>query len=126
MNPAEVSGALRSPAGFHLLQLADRLGAGAPGGGGAPDRMRHILIRHERGGVRVGGAPQAARPARSHRLRGRDFAELARVHSATARRRAAASSTGSTPATRAGVRARLRELKVARWPAVRHPVRYHL
>src|SRR5438874_13377351 len=44
MKPGEVSEPLRSPAGFHILQLIDRRGAG----GEAPvlqTRMRHILIR---------------------------------------------------------------------------------
>src|SRR6267142_923338 len=45
MNPGEVSEPLRSPAGFHLLQLADRRGAGAQAAPVRQTRMRDILIR---------------------------------------------------------------------------------
>jgi len=49
LGPGQVSGLLRSPAGFHVLKLVDRRSTdGAPGVGGAPvtqTRARHILIR---------------------------------------------------------------------------------
>ena len=80
MKPGEVSEPLRSPAGFHLLQLIDRRGAG----GEAPvlqTRMRHILIRTSE----AVSESEARRKLLDLRDRivsgGADFAELARVHS---------------------------------------------
>jgi len=80
MKPGEVSEPLRSPAGFHILQLVDRRGAGAE----APvlqTRMRHILIRTSE----AISESEARRKLRDLRDRivsgGADFAELARVHS---------------------------------------------
>jgi peptidyl-prolyl cis-trans isomerase SurA len=80
MKPGEVSEPLRSPAGFHLLQLLDRRGAGAE----APvlqTRMRHILVRTNE----AVSESEARRKLLDLRERivsgGADFAELARVHS---------------------------------------------
>jgi peptidyl-prolyl cis-trans isomerase SurA len=80
MKPGEVSEPLRSPAGFHILQLVDRRGAGAE----APvlqTRMRHILIRTSE----AISESEARRKLTDLRDRivsgGADFAELARVHS---------------------------------------------
>ena len=80
MKPGEVSEPLRSPAGFHILQLVDRRGAGAE----APvlqTRMRHILIRTSE----AVSESEARRKLVDLRERivagGADFAELARVHS---------------------------------------------
>src|SRR5438128_2465658 len=80
MKPGEVSEPLRSPAGFHILQLIDRRGAG----GEAPvlqTRMRHILIRTSE----AVSESEARRKLLDLRDRivsgGADFAELARVHS---------------------------------------------
>src|SRR6266850_1583002 len=80
MKPGDVNEPLRSPAGFHLLQLADRRGAGAQ----APvlqTRMRHILVRTNE----AVSESEARRKLLDLRERlvsgGADFAELARVHS---------------------------------------------
>src|SRR5436190_11681063 len=80
MKPGEVSEPLRSPAGFHILQLVDRRGAGAE----APvlqTRMRHILIRTSE----AVSESEARRKLLDLRDRigagGRDFAWLARQHS---------------------------------------------
>ncbi|HYR33962.1 MAG TPA: peptidylprolyl isomerase [Burkholderiales bacterium] len=81
MNPGEVSEPLRSPAGFHLLQLADRRGAGAQAAAVRQTRMRHILIRTSE----AVSESEARRKLLDLRDRivsgGADFAELARVHS---------------------------------------------
>jgi peptidyl-prolyl cis-trans isomerase SurA len=80
MKPGEVNGPLRSPAGFHLVQLIDVRGAGTQ----APvrqTRMRHILIRTSE----TVSESEARRKLLDLRERvvtgGADFAELARVHS---------------------------------------------
>jgi len=80
MNPGDVSEVLRSPAGFHVLKLAERRGAAASAAG-EQTRLRHILIRASDtvSRARRGGAcaicaiaSSTARPI---------SAELARVHS---------------------------------------------
>jgi peptidyl-prolyl cis-trans isomerase SurA len=80
MKPGEVSEPLRSPAGFHILQLVDKRGAGAA----APvvqTRLRHILIRTSD----TVSEAEARRKLLDLRDRivtgGADFGELARVHS---------------------------------------------
>ncbi len=48
LRPGQVGKVVRSPAGFHVLKLIDRRGAGGPTIGSAPvtqTRARHILIR---------------------------------------------------------------------------------
>jgi peptidyl-prolyl cis-trans isomerase SurA len=81
MKPGEVSPALRSPAGFHVLKLIERRGAAAPGEAVEQTRLRHILIRT---GETVSEA-EAQRRISDLRERiakgGADFAELARAQS---------------------------------------------
>jgi len=80
MQPGEVSEPLRSPAGFHLLQLVDRRGAGTEAAV-RQTRLRHILVRTNE----VVSEAEARRKLTDLRERivngGSDFAELARVHS---------------------------------------------
>jgi peptidyl-prolyl cis-trans isomerase SurA len=45
MNPGDVSGIVKSAAGFHVLRLNNRRGAAAGGPPVAQTRLRHILIR---------------------------------------------------------------------------------
>ena len=83
MKPGEVSDVLRSPAGFHVLKLVDRRGAGAIGGPAvAQTRARHILVRTSE----AVSEPEARRRLADLRERivtgGADFAEIARLHSA--------------------------------------------
>ena len=80
MNPGAVSAPLRSPAGFHIVQLVDRRGAGAE----APvvqTRLRHILIRTNE----AVSEAEARRKLLDLRERivsgGQDFAALARANS---------------------------------------------
>jgi peptidyl-prolyl cis-trans isomerase SurA len=79
MQPGELSGVLRSPAGFHVLKLIDRRGAGAE----APvrqTRIRHILVRTNE----IVSESEARRKLLDLRQRiasGADFAELARANS---------------------------------------------
>ena len=80
MNPGEITPPLRSPAGFHIVQLIDRRGAGAE----APvlqTRLRHILIRTNE----AVSEAEARRKLLDLRERivtgGADFAELARANS---------------------------------------------
>src|SRR5436309_2678073 len=80
MKPGDVNGPLRSPAGFHIVQLIDRRGAGTE----APvlqTRIRHILVRTSD----TVSESEARRKLLDLRDRivsgGADFAELARVHS---------------------------------------------
>jgi peptidyl-prolyl cis-trans isomerase SurA len=84
MKPGDVSEVLRSPAGFHVVKLLERRGAGGAADSGAPvqqTRLRHILIRT---GDSVSDA-DARRRLLTLRERivggGADFAEMARVHS---------------------------------------------
>jgi peptidyl-prolyl cis-trans isomerase SurA len=80
MNPGEISAPLRSPAGFHIVQLVERRGAGAE----APvvqTRLRHILIRTNE----AVSEAEARRKLLDLRERivsgGQDFAALARANS---------------------------------------------
>lgn len=80
LKPGEVSGILRSPAGFHIVKLVDRRGGDAVGGLIRQTRARHILIK-----VNELVSSEEAR----HKLaglkerldNGGDFAELARLYS---------------------------------------------
>ncbi len=80
LKPGEVSGILRSPAGFHIVKLMDRRGGDAVGGLIRQTRARHILIK-----VNELVSSEEAR----HKLaglkerldNGGDFAELARLYS---------------------------------------------
>jgi peptidyl-prolyl cis-trans isomerase SurA len=80
MQPGELSEILRSPAGFHILKLNEKRGAGAE----APvrqTRIRHILVRTNE----VVSESDARRKLLDLRERivsgGADFAELARANS---------------------------------------------
>jgi peptidyl-prolyl cis-trans isomerase SurA len=80
MTPGDVSEPLRSPAGFHIVQLIDRRGVGAE----APvvqTRLRHILIRTNE----AVSEAEARRKLLDLRERivsgGADFAQLARANS---------------------------------------------
>lgn len=80
LQPGEVSGILRSPAGFHIIKLFERRGGNVVGGPIRQTRARHILIK-----VNELVASDEAR----HKLtglkerldNGADFAELARLYS---------------------------------------------
>jgi peptidyl-prolyl cis-trans isomerase SurA len=80
MRAGEVSGVLRSPAGFHVLKLAERRGADL-GPAVTQTRARHILVKTNE----VVSEAEARRKLGDLRERivrgGADFAELARVHS---------------------------------------------
>jgi len=80
MRAGEVSAVLRSPAGFHVLKLAERRGADA-GPAVTQTRARHILVKTNE----VVSEAEARRKLADLRERivrgGADFAELARVHS---------------------------------------------
>ena len=79
MQPGDVSGVLRSPAGFHVLKLLERRGTGLA----APvtqTRARHILVKTSE----VVSEADALRRLAGLRQRiagGTDFAELARLNS---------------------------------------------
>jgi peptidyl-prolyl cis-trans isomerase SurA len=84
MNAGDVSEVLRSPAGFHVVKLLERRGAGGAAEAGVPvlqTRLRHILIRTSESVSDV----DARRRLLTLRERivggGADFAEMARVHS---------------------------------------------
>lgn len=80
LQPGEVSGILRSPAGFHIVKLFDRKGGNGLGGTIRQTHARHILIK-----VNELVSSEEAR----HKLEGlkerldngADFAELARLYS---------------------------------------------
>ncbi len=81
MNPGDLSPALRSPAGFHLLKLLERRNAGISDAPVAQTRLRHILIRP---GETVSETEARRRLAdlRSRIVSGEaDFAEMARANS---------------------------------------------
>ncbi|HSA90069.1 MAG TPA: peptidylprolyl isomerase [Burkholderiales bacterium] len=84
MQPGAVSEVLRSPAGFHLLKLNDRRGAGLDNAPVAQTRLRHILIRTSES-MSEGEALRRLNDLRTRIVSGgADFAEMARVHSADA------------------------------------------
>ena len=80
MQPGQVSEPLRSPAGFHILELVDRRGAGVE----APvrqTRLRHILIRTNEA-ISESEARRKLMDLRDRLVNGNaDFAELARTYS---------------------------------------------
>ena len=81
LQPGEVSDALRSPAGFHLLKLTARRGAAMDGAPVAQTRLRHILIRPSET-LAEGEAVRRLSDLRNRIVNGSaDFAEMARVHS---------------------------------------------
>jgi peptidyl-prolyl cis-trans isomerase SurA len=84
MEPGAVSEILRSPAGFHLLKLAQRRGAVLDHAPVAQTRMRHILIRAGES-MSEGEALRRLTDLRARIVSGgADFAEMARVHSGDA------------------------------------------
>jgi len=80
LQPGQVSEPLRSPAGFHILELVDRRGAGVE----APvkqTRVRHILLRTNEA-VSENEARRKLMDIRDRIVNGNaDFAELARTYS---------------------------------------------
>lgn len=81
MKPGEVSEVLKSSAGFHVLKLIARRGAGAPSAPVTQTRMRHILIRTSEA-VSEAEAQRRLLGLRERLVSGAaDFAELARSNS---------------------------------------------
>jgi peptidyl-prolyl cis-trans isomerase SurA len=79
MQPGDVSGVLRSPAGFHVLKLLERRGTGLA----APvtqTRARHILVKTSEV-VSEADALRRLAGLRERIAGGTDFAELARLNS---------------------------------------------
>lgn len=81
MKPGEVSGVLRSPAGFHVLKLVDRRG-GAGGGTMVVEQThpRHILVRVNEV-VSEADARRKIGLLRQRIVDGANFAEIARLNS---------------------------------------------
>ncbi len=79
LQPGDVSGVLRSPAGFHVLKLLERRGAAAPEGV-EQVHIRHILVRTNEL-VSEDEAKRKLNQLRERIRNGVDFAELARLHS---------------------------------------------
>ena len=79
LQPGDVSGVLRSPAGFHVLKLLDRRGAAAPEGV-EQVHIRHILVRTNEL-VSEDEAKRKLNQLRERIRNGVDFAELARLPS---------------------------------------------
>ena len=79
MQPGDVSGVLRSPAGFHVLKLLEQRGAGAA----VPvtqTRARHILVKTSEV-IAESDARRRLAGLRERIAGGADFAELARLNS---------------------------------------------
>jgi len=79
MKPGEVSGIIRSPAGFHVIKLIDRRGGGAPALV-EQTNARHILVKTNE----IVSETDARRKLNSLRERivnGADFGELAKLNS---------------------------------------------
>jgi peptidyl-prolyl cis-trans isomerase SurA len=79
MKPGEVSGIIRSPAGFHVIRLIERRG------GGAPARVeqthaRHILVKTSEI-VSEADATRKLNNLRERIANGADFGELAKLNS---------------------------------------------
>jgi peptidyl-prolyl cis-trans isomerase SurA len=79
LNPGELSGVLRSPAGFHVLKLVELRGAGAPQLV-EQAHVRHILVRTNEL-VSEDEAKRKLSNLRERIVNGVDFAELARLNS---------------------------------------------
>jgi peptidyl-prolyl cis-trans isomerase SurA len=84
MKPGDISEVLRSPAGFHVVKLVERRGAGGapdPSGSLQQTRLRHILVRSSES-VSEADARRRLLALRERIVGGgADFAEMARVHS---------------------------------------------
>ena len=79
LRPGDVSPVLRSPAGFHVLKLVDRRGAGTVREV-EQNRARHILVRVNEL-VSESEARRRLVGVRERIVNGADFAEMARAHS---------------------------------------------
>ena len=79
LRPSEISEVLRSPAGFHILRLNDRRGAGAPYMV-EQNRVRHILVRTSET-VSQDEAQRKLLALRERITNGSNFGELARLNS---------------------------------------------
>ena len=79
LKPGEVSGIIRSPAGFHLIKLIDRRGGGAPAMV-EQTHARHILVKTSEI-VSAADAKRKLENLRDRIVHGADFAELARLNS---------------------------------------------
>ncbi len=80
LQPGQVSGVLRSPAGFHILKLVERRGAGGDSAPVPQTRLRHILIRTDEA-VSDADARRRITQLRNRIINGADFAEIARTNS---------------------------------------------
>lgn len=81
MKPGELSNVIRSPAGFHIVKLIERRGAGSDHVAVEQTRLRHILIRTSEN-VSENEARRRLADLRQRIVSGKaDFADLARVHS---------------------------------------------
>src|SRR5438105_1737432 len=79
--PGELSPVIRSPAGFHILKLVDRRGAGAASAPVRQTRLRHILIRTNEA-VSDADARRRLSLLRERIVSGAaDFGEIARTNS---------------------------------------------
>ncbi len=79
LRPGEISEVLRSPAGFHILRLNERRGAGAPYMV-EQNRVRHILVRTSET-VSQDEARRKLLALRERITNGSNFGELARLNS---------------------------------------------
>ena len=79
LKPGEVSGIIRSPAGFHLIKLIGRRGGGAPAMV-EQTHARHILVKTSEI-VSAADAKRKLENLRDRIIHGADFAELARLNS---------------------------------------------
>lgn len=80
LQPGEVSGVLRSPAGLHILKLVDRRGGVTNMPALRQTHARHILIKVNEV-VSDGEARHKLEGLRERLVNGADFAELARLYS---------------------------------------------
>ena len=79
LKPGEVSGIIRSPAGFHLIKLIGRRGGGAPAMV-EQTHARHILVKTSEI-VSAADAKRKLENLRERIIHGADFGELARLNS---------------------------------------------